>query len=114
MKIIVSYLSIFIIIVVFSGCTQSELYYYGSTEKELYQLKKEPNEYRLKNYKEALEEVIEYADYEGQLIPPGTYANLGYLYLQEGKKEEAIKMFETEKKLFPESTKFIDFVLKKM
>jgi hypothetical protein len=47
-------------------------------------------------------------------VPPGKYAQLGYLYALQGDKTQATKCFEAEKKLYPESTQFVDGMLTRM
>jgi hypothetical protein len=41
-------------------------------------------------------------------IPPGFHAHLGNLYFQLGKIDLARQEFETEKRLFPESTALVN------
>ena len=45
--------------------------------------------------------------------PPGFHAHLGMLYALAGKQDQVAVEFETEKKLFPESAAYMDFLLKK-
>jgi hypothetical protein len=47
-------------------------------------------------------------------VPPGYHAHLGYLYYQSGKADQALQSFETEKQLFPESTRFMDLLISRM
>ena len=49
-----------------------------------------------------------------QTVPPGTYAEYGYLLGMEGKHEEAIKMFEREMALYPESAPFMRYMIKRL
>jgi hypothetical protein len=44
-------------------------------------------------------------------VPPGFHAHLGYVYFQLGKLDLTKREFESEKKLFPESTVFMDRML---
>ena len=41
-------------------------------------------------------------------VPPGIYAELGYIYLKENKSKEAVTLFETESQLYPESKHLMD------
>lgn len=45
--------------------------------------------------------------------PPGFHAHLGLLYGEVGRTNEMREQFAIEKKLFPESSTFMDFLLKK-
>lgn len=47
-------------------------------------------------------------------LPPGFRAHLGMLHLAVGNPEAARQAFESEKAAFPESTPYIDSLLKKM
>ena len=48
---------------------------------------------------------------EPSRVPPGKYAHLGYLYAMQGDKINARSCFESDKRLYPESTVFIDGML---
>lgn len=45
-------------------------------------------------------------------VPPGYHAQLGLLYSTLGKDDQMVQEFQTEKALFPEAAKYIDFLLK--
>lgn len=47
-------------------------------------------------------------------LPPGFRAHLGLLYLNTGDAGEAKRLWEAEKAAFPESTPFMDSLLKKL
>lgn len=47
-------------------------------------------------------------------VPPGMYAELGYLYLKGGNAESAIENFIKEKSVYPESTHFMDRIINKV
>jgi len=60
----------------------------------------------------ALESGLEKIKAKGGAVPPGYHAQLGMLYLNVGKGDQMIKEFQTEKTLFPESTPYMDFLLR--
>jgi len=60
-----------------------------------------------------LEKNLEQFKARGQLAPPGFHAHLGLLYAQVGRMDQAAQEFNAEKKLFPESAPYMDFLLKK-
>jgi hypothetical protein len=62
---------------------------------------------------DVLEQDLQKIHAAGNSPPPGYHAQLGLLYAQIGKGERVEKEFETEKKLFPESAAYMDFLLKK-
>jgi hypothetical protein len=45
-------------------------------------------------------------------VPPGYHAQLGLLYSGLGKDDQMVQEFQSEKALFPESTSYIDFLMK--
>lgn len=51
---------------------------------------------------------------EPSRVPPGKYAHLGYLYAMQGDQAQARECLAAEKKLYPESARFIDGLLARM
>jgi len=49
----------------------------------------------------------------GSKPPPGYHAQLGMLYASLGKEEQVVQEFQTEKELFPESSTYMDFLMRK-
>lgn len=48
----------------------------------------------------------------GGVIPPGYQAHLGLLYGQQGRLDQFAQQMQAEKKQFPESETFMDFLLR--
>ena len=48
----------------------------------------------------------------GEASPPGLHAHLGLLYSKAGDDAKAVEYLQAERKLFPESGPFLDFLLK--
>lgn len=87
------------------------IYYWGSYQATVYghfKGEKGPEEQILE-----LEKVVEQARAQGKAIPPGVQAHLAVLYGQTGRSDRLIENLEAEKRQFPESTTFMDFLLKK-
>ena len=61
-----------------------------------------------------LSEDIQRAQAEGERVPPGVHAHLGYMYYLQGNAEAAARELQTEKELFPESAVFIDRLLARL
>ncbi|PYQ95295.1 MAG: DUF4810 domain-containing protein [Acidobacteria bacterium] len=57
---------------------------------------------------------VEKARARGAALPPGFRAHLAMLYLRLGRDGEAKQELEAEKLNFPESTQYMDFLLKRM
>lgn len=47
-------------------------------------------------------------------VPPGLYAEYGYMLCLEGKKEEGLRFLNEEIKLYPESEKYISRIIKQL
>jgi len=100
---------------VLGGCASkpTNLYYWGDYQKQVYaQLRSDgtgnPEQIM------ALEKTVQQARAENKALPPGFHAQLGMLYLNQGKADQVVQEFETEKTLFPESKSFMDFLLGKL
>jgi hypothetical protein len=62
---------------------------------------------------EILEKDLQTISAKGNTPPPGFHAHLGMLYAMVGRDDLVQVAFENEKRLFPESTVYMDFLLKK-
>lgn len=93
------------------GCAQPGLFYWGEYEGSLYE-RYVAND---SGHTEAhLQESFAEAQKNNQRVPPGLYADYGFMLYKRGDKSGAINFFDKEKKLYPESsllmTKLIDRV----
>jgi hypothetical protein len=57
---------------------------------------------------------VDAASVAGRPLPPGFRAHVAMLQIQLGQYAEAKQQFEAEKTAFPESAKYMDFLLKQM
>lgn len=60
----------------------------------------------------AAERYFQGAQSKKQRVAPGAHAHLGMLMTKAGQADRARAQFEEEKRLFPESSVFMDFLLK--
>lgn len=98
--------------VVLGGCqTTKPMYHYGSYQSNLYQMFKNENSSVPKQIDD-LEKAIAETDHRQQAVGPGMYAHLGYLYIQAGQTDTGFAYLEKEKQLYPESTTYMDLLLK--
>jgi hypothetical protein len=98
-----------------AGCeTTKPLYYWGNYESGLYLGYKHPEKATPEQIAKHLEEDLAQAAARSLPPPPGMHAHLGFTYLELGRADEAKQQFETEKKLYPESTVFMDRILAKL
>jgi hypothetical protein len=59
-----------------------------------------------------LEAQIQQTNAAGQAVPPGLHGHLALLYSKVGDDAASLAHLEAERKLFPESAAYIDFLLK--
>jgi hypothetical protein len=94
-----------------AGCvTNHQRYDWGTYDPSLYSYYKDPT-------KEAalagsLAEIISTADSHHALVPPGIYAEYGYLQMQAGKNVAAVELFKQEEAHWPESKVFMERMIK--
>ena len=100
-----------------AGCTHQPtyLYEYGDYSQSYYADKKNMSQESSLKLQHSMEELIEkrVESLSGR-VPPGIYANLGYIYLKSGNPDKAIANFEKEKLTYPESARFMDRLIKKV
>lgn len=98
----------------FVGCAQAPkaLYHWEGYQRQVYEYLKgdgtTPGEQLL-----VMQVQVDKARGAGSALPPGFRAHLGMLHLQAGRLDEARQMLEAEKAAFPESTQYMDFLLKR-
>lgn len=104
----------FLSAVFLTGCGTTAIKYdYGDYAESYYSYKKEPGENSLKEWKSAMTEVVSNAKEKDLRVPPGIYANLGYLALKENNNIEAITYFKLEKQTYPQATRFMNNLIQK-
>lgn len=107
-------LTILVLVLFVSGCaTQKPMYDYGSYSEDFYGMKKDAGAEASGEWKTTLEEIITKSNAQSLRVPPGVYANLGYIYLKVNNTEKAIVYFEEEKKTYPESEIFMTRLIEK-
>jgi hypothetical protein len=97
--------------VVLLGCSTPTLYSWGHYEERIYASYVTPGTMSLEAQVAQLEQDYQKARTENKRMPPGFHAQLGYLYLELGKLDQARQELQTEKTEFPESAVFVDHLL---
>lgn len=93
------------------GCqTKKPLYHYGSYQSNLYEHFKNEDSAVTKEIDDIEKTIAETATNQLK-VAPGIYAHLGFLYIQSGQVDTGLGHLVKEKELYPESTKYIDFLL---
>jgi hypothetical protein len=94
-----------------AGCaTRHQRYDWGSYDPSLYGYYKDPT--KVAELSASLAAVIDEATANHAVVPPGIYAEYGYLQLQQGKTASAVELFKKEESRWPESKVFMDRMIK--
>ena len=112
----ISLLTILSIGFIISGCNQPKpLYTYGKYSSSYYASKKNTSADTALELQKSIEYAIENTEESRSgRVAPGMYANLGYIYLKNGKTVKAIENFKKEKSIYPESAHFMNRMIKKI
>lgn len=103
------------LLVALTGCAnRKQLYSWNDYQSHVYAYLKNDGKSSAEEQILEMEEGIQEAAAEGRKVPPGYHAHLGLLYLNAGKTDQALAAWQQEKALFPESTKYIDFLIANM
>ena len=102
---------LFLVAVLFSTACSQNAYqlYYGDTSQRYYDAVKRPE--TAETYKRSLEQVFAISRTRGMPVPPGLYVDYAMLLLTEGDSYGARDFLIKERELWPESAKFMDFLL---
>lgn len=93
-----------------AGCvTQHQHYNWGSYDPSLYDYYKNPT--KVGQLSVSLQAVIDAADHGNAVVPPGIYAEYGYLQMQQGKNQNAVALFRQEEIHWPESKVFMEHMI---
>jgi hypothetical protein len=98
------------------GCASAppSLYEWGQYESQIYASYNDPGKVSPEEQIQKLEADYQKARGKNKAVPPGFHAQLGYLYFQIGKADQALQSFETEKQLFPESSVYMNRAIAKL
>lgn len=94
-----------------AACAPTSRFEWGAYDTALYAYAKKPE--AREAYRTALVAAIERGRASNR-IAPGLLAELGYLHLEDGQQAAAIKCFEEEMSLFPESAPFMSGVIARL
>ena len=98
------------LVVAMAGCqTASQKYDWGNYDPSLYAYYKDPT--KVGELNSSLEAVIKDSESKHSVVPPGIYAEYGYLKLQQGKGHDAVQAFRQEEVHWPESKVFMEHMI---
>jgi len=86
------------------GCAEKRMYYFGDYSQTLYSLEKNQTEDSLVAHQQELEKIITESGKQNTPVPPGIYAELGFILVKNNQPKEAIPFFQAEAKQYPESS----------
>jgi hypothetical protein len=96
-----------------ASCTvQKPLYTWDKYDVTSYNYLKNSDEKSTQALIETYQNIIEKQQGSRGVVPPGVYADYGFILLQDNKTEEGKAMLLKEVELYPESKTFIDRILK--
>lgn len=98
-----------------SSCaTQKTLYNWGKVHESSYQYMKNNTEKDMENLLVAYQYVIDNQKGGRMVVPPGIYADYGFMLIKQGRIEEGIKLMKLEIALYPESAIFLERIIKRI
>jgi hypothetical protein len=98
---------------VLGGCAP-RLYHWGQYEDSLHTRVTDASaEGRQKAFR-MLEQTIQEAEQTGQRVPPGVYADYGYLLYQSTRPDDAVRYLRKEAELYPEAKPLMDSVISRI
>lgn len=105
----------FALVVCFCSCsTTNNLYSWYGYEDATYQFSKRQTEELKEKVLAQYQRLIKEQKGARGVVPPGMYAEYGYLLYKTGKKEEGIGFLKQEIEQYPESEKYISRIIKQL
>ena len=100
-------------IVTITSCSApANLYTWNKYESNSYNFLKNTNETTTNKLSEEYKKIINKQKGIRGVVPPGVYADYGFLLLQSNNMVQAREMLQKEVELYPESKIFIDRIIK--
>lgn len=96
-----------------TSCASTQLYGWYNYQNDYYQYQKNADASSLATLTKTYEKIIEKKKGVRGTVPPGIYADYGWILLEAGKTEEGKAMLMKEVELYPESEVFIGTILKR-
>lgn len=94
-----------------AGCAPQGLFYWGAYEDALYDRYVENSGEQVEAY---LRQSMTEAEANRMPVPPGLYADYGFVLYQRGDKAGAIAYFGRERELYPESTALMNKLIERI
>jgi hypothetical protein len=95
-----------------AGCAPAGMYDWGSYESSVLHLYTDPSPKQRDEDRRKLIDEVRKTELKGkQRVPPGKYAQIGYLCWLNGDTAAARQYFQAERDAYPESAKLMDSLL---
>lgn len=98
------YLCVLFLLFSLIGCVAQSRYNWSNYDTKMYKHYKTPAE--REEFVQALKEVLDNAEQNGK-VPPGIYAEYGFVMYEQGNNQQAILYFQKEANKWPESRVFM-------
>lgn len=102
------------VVVFFSSCGTSALYNWNKYEDTSYAYYKTQTPEAIEALLKTYEKMIKNQNGTRKVVPPGIYAEYGYLLIKNGKKDDGIEMLRKEISTYPESQIFIERIINQL
>ena len=110
----IRFILMLVVVALASSCASSKLYYWGQYDQATYNHNKKQTEESLDDLLNVYEDIISKKDKGTRgVVPPGVYADYGFLLIQNGRIDEGKLLLEKELSLYPESKKTVEYILNK-
>jgi hypothetical protein len=97
------------------GCVQQKmLYNWGKYQQASYSYVKNNTEEDLEKLLKEYQYLIDNQNGARKTVPPGIYADYGFLLVKQGKVKEGLELMKMEIALYPESAVFIERIIKRL
>ncbi|MGH7407558.1 MAG: DUF4810 domain-containing protein [Candidatus Methylomirabilales bacterium] len=97
-----------------AACAPPPLFYWGQYEESLYKRHRDPSDQGQAEAFKMLELTIQEAEAKNSRVPPGVYADYGYLLFKQGKADDAVVFFRKEAETYKESKHLMDSLISRI
>lgn len=104
MKLLAKFSTVLTLLFSLCGCVPQTQYAWNSYDSKLYNHYKDPSQ--MEEFSQALKETVEEAESSNR-VPPGIYAEYGFLMYEQGNSLQAIQYYQKEADKWPESRAFM-------